>query len=248
MNFSRVVISRAPATFPVSRQARFQFRSSSLLSALPLGPRFSSTMAAATPSRRLQNPVIFVCDLQDKFRNAIWQFDKILLASQKVLRAAKILSIPIVATTQNAQKLGPIVAELQPLLKDAAVVADKTLFSMLAPAVTEHTLFSSGGAKREVVIVGIESHICVTQTALDLLARGHRVYVLADGVSSCNEHEVPIALARLRAEGVVVTTSESWLYEVMGDAAIPEFRDMAKLVKETSQDTKTALAALLSKM
>jgi nicotinamidase-related amidase len=68
----------------------------------------------------------------------------------------------------------------------------------------------------------IESHICVTQTALDLLANGHRVYVLADGVSSCNPQEVPIALDRLRREGAVVTTSESFLFECMGNASISE--------------------------
>lgn len=82
----------------------------------------------------------------------------------------------------------------------------------------------SGKSPRlDCVVVGIESHICVTQTTLDLLKEGHRVYVLADAVSSCNKEEVPIALARLRNEGAAVTTSESWLYECMGDASIPEY-------------------------
>ena len=63
----------------------------------------------------------------------------------------------------------------------------------------------------------------MTQTALDLLTEGHRVYIIADGVSSCNEGERNIALERLRAEGAIVTTSESWLYECMGDASIPEY-------------------------
>lgn len=117
-----------------------------------------------------------------------------------MLRAAQILQIPVVVTTQNAAKLGPTVPELLPLIKDAAVHADKTLFSMFVPEVSSHALFSSATTKREVILVGIETHICVTQTALDLLARGHKVYVLADGVSSCNEQEVPVALARLRAE------------------------------------------------
>ena len=80
---------------------------------------------------------------------------------------------------------------------------------------------ASGGA-REVVVLGIEAHICVTQTTLDLLAHGHKVYVLADGVGSCNKEEVPIALRRLRQEGAVVTTSESFLYECLGDAGIAE--------------------------
>lgn len=62
----------------------------------------------------------------------------------------------------------------------------------------------------------------MTQTALDALANGHKVYVLADGVSSCNPQEVPIALARLRQAGAVITTSESWLYECMGDAGLAE--------------------------
>ena len=70
--------------------------------------------------------------------------------------------------------------------------------------------------------MGIEAHICVSQTALDLVAEGHRVYVLADGVSSCHEGEAGVALRRLEREGVVVTTSEAWLYECMGDAMIPE--------------------------
>lgn len=96
----------------------------------------------------------------------------------------------------------------------------------------------------DIILVGIESHICITQTALDALRAGHKVYVLADGVSSCNKEEVPIALARLRAEGVVVTTSESWLYEVVGDAGAPEFKSLIGIVKDTMQDTKKALAAL----
>ena len=74
----------------------------------------------------------------------------------------------------------------------------------------------------QVAIVGIETHICVTQTALDLLAEGHKVFVLADGVSSCHEGERGVALARLRNEGAVVTTSEGWLYECMGDASTDE--------------------------
>ena len=96
------------------------------------------------------------------------------------------------------------------------------------------------------IIVGIESHICVTQTALDLLAEGHRVYVLADGVSSCNPEEVPIALARLRSEGVVVTSSESFLYECMGDAGIGEFKEMSRLVKEFGGETREGLRGLCS--
>ena len=81
---------------------------------------------------------------------------------------------------------------------------------------------SDDAEKKSVALIGIESHICVLQTCLDLLAAGHGVYVIADGVSSCNRQEVPVALERMRREGAVVTTSESWMYEVMGDAKISE--------------------------
>ncbi|KAL5351316.1 hypothetical protein ACLOAV_003170 [Pseudogymnoascus australis] len=192
--------------------------------------------------RRLARPAIFICDIQEKFRPAVWEYDKIILTTQKLLRAATILSIPVYATTQNAARLGPTCPELN--LSKAVEEVDKSAFSMW-PALRHH--FPSG-TPSEIVIVGIESHICVTQTAIDALASGHKVYILADGVSSCNPQEIPIALARLRQAGAVVTTSESWLYECMGDAGIAEFKQIAGVVKDTSKDTKRTMEALLSKI
>lgn len=121
---------------------------------------------------------------------------------------------------------------------------DKTAFSMWIPAISRHF----EGEKAEIVIVGIESHICVTQTALDALGAEHRVYIIADGVSSCNREEIPIALARLRGEGAVITSSESFMYECMGDAALGEFKDVARLVKECSAVTREVVGTLLSKI
>ena len=92
-----------------------------------------------------------------------------------------------------------------------------------------------------VILVGIETHICVTQTALDLLALGHKVYILQDGVSSCNEGERPVALARLAREGCTVTTSEGILFELIGDAKSEHFKAISGLVKETKNDTKVAV-------
>lgn len=173
---------------------------------------------------------------------------KSVLTTQKVLKAAHALQIPIFATTQNRARLGETVPELAPLLDGPLLkaYADKTRFSMWVPEIASQLPGGPGGAPAEVVLVGIEAHICITQTALDLLAAGHRVYVLADGVSSCNREEVPVALTRLRAEGATVTTSESWIYECMGDAAVPEFKGMVGLVKETGKDTKAVLQGLLS--
>lgn len=171
-----------------------------------------------------------------------------ILTATKLLGAAHALSIPIFVTTQNRARLGPTVPELTPYLTPPLLKADcdKTLFSMWLPSISSHFAPPSRAAKRaQIAIVGIESHICVTQTALDALAAGHDVYVIADGVSSCNREEVGVALARLRAAGAVVTTSESWIYECMGDAGVAEFRSIVALVKETGQGTKDALRGLL---
>lgn len=164
-----------------------------------------------------------------------------------MLKASQVLNIPVFATTQLRDKLGHIAEDLGLDTSDGIktkVNADKSAFSMWIPEVQRALKDLGGGEKREVVIVGIESHICVTQTTLDLLREGHKVYVLADGVSSCNPQEIPIALNRLRAEGAVVTTSESFLYECMGDAGIGEFKGIAGLVRDYSGKTTENLQSL----
>ena len=168
------------------------------------------------------------------------------------MRAAQILQIPIYSTTQSRAKLGETCHELLPYLNapETKLIerVDKTAFSMWVPDVARH--FNNEGqqqqqqARQEIGIVGIEAHICVTQTTLDALRAGHKVYVLADGVGSVNRQEVRWALERLRAEGAVVTTSESWLFEIMGDADIKEFRAVAGLVKEWKERTKEGLEVL----
>jgi len=134
----------------------------------------------------------------------------------------------------KSRALGATVSELD--IPTPAL--DKTLFSMCLRDITTQLPVPTA-----VAIVGIESHVCVLQTTLDLLKQGHQVYVLSDGVSSCNKEETPVALARMRQAGAYITTSESFvtlilqtelmqLFELMGDASIPEFRQISALVKE----------------
>ncbi|EUC48167.1 hypothetical protein COCMIDRAFT_34390 [Bipolaris oryzae ATCC 44560] len=197
--------------------------------------------------QRIANPALFICDLQEKFRPAIYEFPKVIATAQKLLRASQVLNIPVVATTQNRARLGETCPELKLDAPDGVKTVchlDKTLFSMITPEVERVLDSLNAPGPLSAIVVGIESHICITQTTLDLLRRKHKVYVIADGVSSCNKEEIPIALARLRHEGAIVTTSESFLYELFGEAGTPEFKALINIVKESSQTTKDTLQAL----
>ncbi|KAJ5143617.1 uncharacterized protein N7515_002404 [Penicillium bovifimosum] len=201
-------------------------------------------MAALTRASRIRNPALFICDIQEKFRNDIYEFPKLVSTSEKMLRAATALKMPVYATTQKRAKLGNTVSELQQHLTGPHIRADidKGLFSMITPEI-ENLLPAAGSPPLDAIIVGLETHICVTQTTLDLLERGHRVYVLVDGVSSINPEERGVALARLRDAGAVVTSSESVLFEIIGGAEHEAFRTISGLVKETKESTKKALGA-----
>ncbi|ETN39847.1 uncharacterized protein HMPREF1541_06073 [Cyphellophora europaea CBS 101466] len=186
-----------------------------------------------------------------------------------MVKAAKILNIPIYITTQNAARLGDTVSELTTLLPspDATptdpksmsdttpptLLHDKTAFSMMTPTLLSAVAAQAATATTtpqplEIILVGIETHICVTQTALDLLSAGHHVYVLADGVSSCNAGERWVALERLRSRGATITTSESVLFELLGDAKSEAFKAVSALVtKEFKEKTKGAVGAFCAR-
>ncbi|CAI6088891.1 unnamed protein product [Clonostachys chloroleuca] len=208
-------------------------------------PIFARTAATSTPSARSQfhqRAYTMAVNGDQGLRLTIHEFDKIVLTTKKLLVFANNFSIPVHTTTQTVAKLGPTVAELASLLPSPA--HDKTKFSMYIPPIASQLAPSSA-----VALVGIESHICITQTALDLRDAGHRVYVIADAVSSANPAEVTVALDRLRAEaGITVTTSESWMYETVGDAAHPGFKSLLGVVKTSLADTKTVLGALPPKI
>jgi len=190
--------------------------------------------------------MLFICDIQSRFRDAITNFDRIVTTGAKMVKAAKILEMGIVVSEQRPEVFGATVPGLG--LDDLGLDHNvfkfpKTKFSMVVPEV--ESILPPSGAGFSVVIVGIEAHICVMQTALDLLRRRVEVYVLADGLSSINKEEIPIALERIRQAGGVVTTSESFLFQLMRDSSRAGFRELAKVIKDTKQETQETLKALL---
>lgn len=141
--------------------------------------------------------VLFVCDVQEVFRNSIYQMPTVVHGTNSLVSAAKVLDMPIVVTTQYVARLGDTVAEINQNLEDAArkKVFDKTLFSMMTDEVVAHVENDLGQEKpKSVILCGIEGHVCVLQTCLDLLERGYDVHVVADAVSSSTSFNRDVSL------------------------------------------------------
>ncbi|KAI9353562.1 Isochorismatase-like protein [Obelidium mucronatum] len=132
----------------------------------------------------------FLCDIQAKFSPHIFHYEAIVGTATKMIKAAQILQLPLIVTEQLPDKLGPTDSNL-PLPSDNCFKFTKSSFSML----TCDVLGKLDELKTDhVVLFGIEAHVCVLQTALDLLERGIAVTVIKDGVSSCNQGEIATAL------------------------------------------------------
>jgi nicotinamidase-related amidase len=171
--------------------------------------------------------LLLVVDLQTKLLPAIVGQQRIVWNTTRLLSAARTLAIPHLLTEQYPEKLGATVP-----LGDASLQASsKRMFSCRECHVA-FADFRKHGA-RQIVLCGIETHVCVLQTALDLLAAGWHVFVAVDAVGSRSTIDHTTALERLASEGVVRTTTESILFEWCETSLAPEFRAISALVRET---------------
>lgn len=179
-----------------------------------------------------KNTAFFLCDIQEKFRPSIKYFSEIVVVAQRLLKAAKILGVPVVATEQYPKGLGKTIPELAEILDENpnARIFEKTCFSMSSQEVLSSLLPSVD----TVVLFGIEAHVCVQQTALDLLERGYDVHLIADSSSSRSMTDRMLAFDRIRQAGGFITTSESALFMLLEDARHPNFKEIQKLIMESA--------------
>lgn len=147
---------------------------------------------------------------------------------ERMIKCAKLLEIPVVGTEQIPEKLGSTSEPFKTLLADDPVVA-KSTFSCCGEPKFMKQLDRLG--RRQFILVGIEAHVCVYQTALDLMACGHEVFVLADAVSSRSPENKALALQAMRDAGVHVIPTETALFALLRDAADPRFKALLKLIK-----------------
>ncbi len=168
-----------------------------------------------------QRTALIVVDVQEGFR-AYDTFGEVARSCAKLIEAARILDVPRVVSEQYPKGLGHSVPELG---LDGEPVIEKTVFSAVRA-----DGFSLNG-RDQVVVCGIECHVCVSQTAHDLLQRGIEVHIPADAVGSRNERDYRWGLERLDRAGAVVSTVESVLFELLGRAGTPEFKQVQALIK-----------------
>ena len=178
-------------------------------------------------SVRKDESVLLVIDVQDRLIDTIHEHQAVVENIKALIKTAQILHLQVLATEQ--EKVGAIVPELQALLSNSPRF-QKVNFSCCADSAFMRDL--SQTRKRIVIVCGIETHICVLQTVLDLLTHRYNVLLVRDATSSHTVIDRETAMERMRDEGAMIATTEAVIYELTEKAGTDEFRKILELVKE----------------
>jgi nicotinamidase-related amidase len=173
---------------------------------------------------------LIVVDIQEKLLPPIFQKEQLVRNSQLLIRLAGILKIPTLMSTQYAKGLGRTVPEIASLLPETQAI-DKHVFSCFGSEVFCSLLKRVPGNRTTVLLCGMESHICVMQTALGALREGYLVHVASDAVSSRTEWNWRIGLERMRAAGAIISSTEMMMYELLKSSASPAFKELLPYLK-----------------
>lgn len=172
---------------------------------------------------------LIVIDVQEAFRTAIPDFEITARRVATATRGFQILGLPIFVTEQYPKGLGNTAVEVKNALSEKLEIYEKTVFSSCGSEAFLDNL--SAHSIKQAVICGLETHICVNQTAHDLLTRGFQVHVLCDCVTSRFEYNRLAGLAKMRRSGVIESSTEMALFELMGDAKHEKFKEIQALIK-----------------
>jgi nicotinamidase-related amidase len=173
---------------------------------------------------------LVVVDIQEKLLPPIFQKEQLVRNAKLLIRAAGVLKIPTIATTQYAKGLGKTVAEVASLLPEAEAI-DKDQFSCFGSEGFCGRVKRLPGNRNTLLLCGMESHICVMQTALAALHEGYIVHVASDAVGSRTEWNWKAGLERMRAAGAVMSSTEMMIYELMRSSCSAAFKEMLPHLK-----------------
>ncbi len=188
---------------------------------------------ASEAARRLLQPencALVVVDMQEKLFPPIFEKERLARNVQLLIRLAHILKLPVMAATQHVKGLGPIIPEIASLL-DGTQPINKMEFSCLSNADFCAAVKQLPRERNTLLLCGMEAHICITQTALGALNQGYIVHVAADAVSSRSEFNWKMGLKRMRQAGVVLSSTEMMMYELMRASGTPVFKEMLQHLK-----------------
>jgi len=174
--------------------------------------------------------MLLVVDFQTKLVPHIEEAEEMLAAAARLIRGAHLFGLPILATVQYSKGLGPLHrAVAEPLEAAGVTPLEKAAFSACADDVIRARLTEVD--RPQVILCGIEAPVCVLQTALDLLAMGCAVFLCADAVGSRRDLDLDLGLSRAQHAGVVVTTTESVLFELCHESGTEKFKKLLEIVK-----------------
>ena len=176
----------------------------------------------------IQNCCLVVVDVQGKLAQLMYNKQIIFKNIKILIEAATILNIPVLWCQQCPDALGPTIPEIAQLLTDNEPI-DKSAFSCCGADQFDIKLKES--KRQQVLLCGIETHVCIYQTAVDLLAKGFSVDLVADAVSSRTPENKQIAIDRMAAKGINISCTEMALFELLKTAEHPQFKQIAKLIK-----------------
>ena len=172
---------------------------------------------------------LVVVDMQEPFLGAIHERERLTANVLLLCHAARILRVPLLATVQYAARMGGIVADVAAALPAGDTPIDKLCFSCGGSDAFLEALTAAG--RRQVVLCGVETHICVSQTAHDLLHAGYQVHVAADAVSSRSLEKHKLGMERIRDASARPCAAEAAVYEWLREAGTSEFKEILKLVR-----------------
>lgn len=176
----------------------------------------------------LANTILVVVDVQGKLAQLMHEKERFFDNLQKIIKGAQVLGIPILVTEQIPEKLGPTIPEIAHLLPDVRPIR-KITFS--CGGSDEFTQALAAAGRRQVLLTGMETHVCVYQTALDLLASGYEVHIVTDAVASRRAENKHVGLERIRAAGAIPTSTEMALFELLRVAEGPQFKEIIQIIK-----------------
>lgn len=202
---------------------------------------YSAPISSQLKLPTIDSSLLFLCDIQKGFSH-LPNIERVVISSKFLASSCYAFGIPVIATEQYPKAFGNTRDELLSVFANeeteqtsdssSLMVYQKTQFSMVITDVNEYISDKFAEERKHVIITGIEAHICILQTTLDLLNRGYAVHLCVDAVDSVRKLDMDIAIRRLESAGANLTTTESVVFQLLRDAKHPKFKEVQKFIKQ----------------